>query len=130
MMKSITRVFSSSSKLISYSKSKNNIIVNGMKDFRSLIKSDSYSDCENLVIKNVNEIYPKNEHSSFYCNNLFLIDCDKNFVYYWIEYFSINRNMILFSHPCDPIVMYYLMRQKLNISLSERYYKYTRWCGF
>lgn len=42
MMRSITRVFSSNSK------SKNNIIVDGMKDFRPLIKSDSYTDCENL----------------------------------------------------------------------------------
>lgn len=129
MMRSITRTFSTASKLIPYSKSKDNIIVNGMKDFRSLLNSPSSMRCDNLVIKNMGDIYSYSEHAPLYCDNLFMIDCNKNFVYYWVERFCVNRNVILFSHPCDPYVMHYLMREQLNIYLSERYYRYARWCG-
>jgi len=105
-----------------------NIIVNGTKKFNSLLKLNSTYECKNLIIKNVNLTYSKNNNELIpvSCDSLYLIDCDKNFVYYWIKHFNINYNVMLFTHPCDPFVIQYLMKEKYNIYLSDRYYKYAR----
>lgn len=62
----------------------------------------------------------------FLAKNVFVSQCDKNFVFYWMNQriFPQLENLYLASHPCEPCVL----RQDFNIYLTDTYRRYaTRW---
>ncbi|SPN78959.1 Hypothetical protein BRZCDTV_84 [Brazilian cedratvirus IHUMI] len=63
------------------------------------------------------------------CHTLFVVDCDKNFVFHHItkSYFPNVTRLFLYSHPCDPCVLY---RDFSLIYLAERHAHYKkRWAS-
>ena len=68
--------------------------------------SDKVYEAKCIVLKNYGDTTIR---SKFICNKLFVIDCDKNFVYYTIHKgnFPNTKELYLASHPCDSIVFYH-----------------------
>nr|WIL04387.1 putative protein-disulfide isomerase [Cedratvirus lena]WIL04977.1 putative protein-disulfide isomerase [Cedratvirus duvanny] len=62
-----------------------------------------------------------------HCQTLFVVDCDKNFVFHHIlqKHFPNVSRLFLYSHPCDSCV---LQREFPIIYLAERHANYKeRW---
>lgn len=63
------------------------------------------------------------------CETLFVVDCDKNFVFHHIKqkYFPKVTLLFLYSHPCEPCVLH---REFPKIYLAERHAHYKeRWAS-
>lgn len=91
-----------------------------------------------VVIKHMGDIHPTSQKPKFECETLVLDQCDKNFVYYWLDsgVFPNVRNIFLLSHPCEPNVFsrwyniqkYYPSKTIPNIFLAHYYERYkNRW---
>lgn len=83
---------------------------------------------ENIRLSDYGDIYPFQNHVIFKNAKRLIVDnCDKNFVYYWIDkvVFPNLETLYLVSHPCESAV---LNRQIKTIFLHERYRRYKdRW---
>ncbi|XWV24712.1 hypothetical protein QJ856_gp1071 [Tupanvirus deep ocean] len=82
---------------------------------------------ENIILEGFDDIYPYNGGPVFMANKVFIMNCDKNFVYYWLDKSTFpNANTIyLCSHPCEPPV---LSRKFNEIKLLDHYQCYkNRW---
>lgn len=83
---------------------------------------------ENIAVYNFGDIHPFENGPVFKnAKKLFVIDCNKNFVYYWINKstFPNVTDLYLDSHPCDASVF---KRKFNNIYVSDNYSSYTdRW---
>jgi hypothetical protein len=81
---------------------------------------------KNILLTNYNDIHPFKHHPLFInAETLFVLECDKNFVYYWINThaFPNVKNVYLCAHPCDSRVL----KRKFNIHLSPKYKSYAKW---
>lgn len=83
----------------------------------------SLSHVENLIIKNGYDfdIFSPMKCPRFYVKNLFVVDCNRNFVYNWIEKdfsFKYVENVILYSHPYLP---YTLERRFPNMFIHPKF---------
>jgi len=80
-------------------------------------------DNDIVVLENFGNIVPFMEGPIFLAEKVFVINCDKNFVYFWIDEtrFPNCKELYLNSHPCDPETF---CRKFSTIYLSEKYNKY------
>jgi hypothetical protein len=80
-------------------------------------------------IKNAGDIHPYSYEVAppqFKCKTVIIEHCNKNFVYYWLTPFHFIgvKNIVLFSHPCEPVV--FRRWPSTNIFLSKQYANYKR----
>lgn len=103
------------------------LVINGLKNWKKYDRDDEdiYFDYkleyDTVIIINIGDLHPYPNGPRFTCKNLFFINCDKNFVYYWINKFDSLENMFMFSHPCESRILYKLIDNKTNIFLSYKY---------
>lgn len=93
-----------------------------------------WNDLSGKVIHNKNVVLAKYDDIHFFngpvflCEMLFLIQCDKNFAFYWLDNrtFPNLKEVYLGSHPCESSV---LTRNQVNVHLHETYtsYKESWW---
>ncbi|CAH6420003.1 Hypothetical protein HVR_LOCUS1056 [uncultured virus] len=80
-----------------------------------------------VILKGFGDIHPFNNGPKFLANTLFVHNCDKNFVYYWVNksVFPNMKKLYLMSHPCEPEVL----NQRIDrIYLANSYLRYkNRW---
>jgi len=82
---------------------------------------------KNVVLSRYGDISPEIDHPVFTGKNIFLHECDKNFVAYWLRkrVFPNAESIYLASHPCEPWVLSSAFK---NIYLHESYMRYKdRW---
>lgn len=80
---------------------------------------------KNLHIAGFGDVKPA-EGSLLLAETVFVENCDKNFVFNWMNkhYFPQLRTLFLASHPCEPMVL----NQDYNIYLLDRFRRYgERW---
>jgi hypothetical protein len=80
-----------------------------------------------IVIRNYGDIHPFKDGPEFHAESAYIVDCDKNFVYYWVRksVFPKLKHLYLLSHPCEPAVLH---RDFEHIYLSSGLYGYKhRW---
>lgn len=81
---------------------------------------------ENIHISHCIDIHPNELPVSpiFYrAKKVFITDCDKNFVYYWLHrsLFPSCKEFYLTSHPCEPEVFYRFKSYEIVNSLPILY---------
>jgi hypothetical protein len=77
-------------------------------------------------ISKCGDITPYKNGPVFLANKVFVTDCDKNFVFYWLDKqtFPVATEIYLSSHPCEPFVF----NQFSKLYLSDRFSNYKkRW---
>ena len=81
-----------------------------------------------MILKNYNDIHPFNDGPKFAADTSHFAECDKNFVYYWLNKntFPNVKSVYLLSHPCDMRVLH---RNFNVIYLRDIFYQRykTRW---
>ena len=81
-----------------------------------------------ILLTNYNDIHPFKQHPVFIdASTLVILDCDKNFVYYWMNKYAFPNVKIVYlcAHPCEPEV---LRRDFDKIYLASRFKDYKkRW---
>jgi hypothetical protein len=85
-----------------------------------------------IVIRKCVDIHPYKDGPVFNCaETIFMDECDKNFVYYWLneKTFPAIEKVYLLSHPCDPQVFRrFSQSPKTIIYLSDDFGQYKeRW---
>jgi len=97
--------------------------------------SEIWSDLNGKIVKNptvilqgFGDIHPyRSNEPRFLANKIFIHNCDKNFVYYWVskDIFPNIKELYLLSHPCEPCVL----RQEIPyIYLANWFSRYkNRW---
>lgn len=97
-------------------------------------------DDQLIVLDKMGDIHPTQLKPIFNCTTLVVKNCDKNFVYYWINsnVFPNVKYIFLLSHPCEPtffsqwynIQHHSANRITLNIFLAHYYAGYkNRWAS-
>ncbi|XWV25954.1 hypothetical protein QJ857_gp1126 [Tupanvirus soda lake] len=82
---------------------------------------------EIVILEGFDDIHPHNEGPIFTANKVFLLSCDKNFVYYWLNKSTFPNASVIYlsSHPCELVVFY---RNFNEICLHDHYKHYKkRW---
>lgn len=120
-------------------------LISSLKNFSSIFRangSHEWYDLENKIIKNKTSVisnmgdihtYEFKHYPKILSDNVMLYRCDKNFVYYWLDQntFPNVKNIILFSHPCEPGLFHRWNNQKKVdtwICLQKIFGEYkTRW---
>jgi hypothetical protein len=75
---------------------------------------------------NFDSLKPRNYHEGMptfpVVENLFLLDCDKNFVFFWLNCstFPNVKKIYLSSHPCDPNVFNRFIAYKTYMKEKEQ----------
>lgn len=93
-----------------------------------------------VILKQMGDIHPTQHKPKFNCETLILDQCNKNFVYYWLDsgIFPDVQNIFLLSHPCEPNIFsrwynvqkYYPNKIVPNIFLAHYYERYkNRWAN-
>jgi hypothetical protein len=111
-------------------------IVNGREEWSSY--AGKIINDKIVVLKQMGDIHPYENPPKFSCETIMLDQCDKNFVYYWLDssVFTNVKNIFLLSHPCESnfflrwyyIQNYYPTRTIPNIFLAHYYERYkNRW---
>ncbi|SOB73953.1 hypothetical protein BQ9231_00070 [Cedratvirus lausannensis] len=80
-----------------------------------------------VLFENMPALCMQNFPSFPNCHTLFVVDCDKNFVFHHVlqRHFPNVTRLFLYSHPCDSCVLY---RDFPIIYLAERHAHYKkRW---
>lgn len=88
---------------------------------------DQKIDSDVLIMKGYFDIANFNHKPFFLAKIVFIINCDKNFVYFWLNRhrFPNLETVYLASHPCELDTLY---RNFKYIYLSDRYDRYKeRW---
>ncbi len=82
---------------------------------------------ESVVLARYGDIRPFANGPVFNCENLFVEECDENFVYYWVNQrtFPKAKNVYLNSHPCEFTVF---LRKFEMIYLHESYRRHGHIC--
>lgn len=77
------------------------------------------------VILSFGDIWPSKKGPIFHADTIFLDNCDKNFIYYWLDKntFPFAKTIYLSSHPCEHDV---LERDFDRIILSSNNADYKR----
>lgn len=92
------------------------------------LKTVSPATC---ILSQLGDIHPHNDGPIIKAHTVVLDQCDKNFVYYWLDErtFPCMKELILNSHPCDPgVVRWMVKRPHIRISVHENWYRYiNRW---
>lgn len=80
---------------------------------------------KNVILTRYGDIHPFPNGPKFECENLILNNCNKNFVYYWLDKktFPKVKNVFLGSHPCEFEV---LARMDSDIYVHDMFERYTR----
>ena len=82
-----------------------------------------------IVLDQFGDIHPCSNGPIFTATDLFMLNCNKNFVYYWMNSYTFPNisTIYLASHPCEIQVFY---RQFNKIYLHENYCSYkNRWAA-
>lgn len=83
-----------------------------------------------VILQGFGDIHPYHPGPKFNAEKVYVYNCDKNFVFYWINEwrFPNLKELNLMSHPCEPCVL----RQNFPlINLSQDYLRYKRrWAEF
>lgn len=80
-----------------------------------------------IIIDHYRDIHPFKDGPEFLAEKAYIINCDGNFVYYWMRkrIFPKLKHVYLLSHPCEPAVLH---RDFAHIYLSSDLYRYKhRW---
>lgn len=112
------------------------LVLKGEKDWEKNYGKKLVSD--NVIITMMGDIHPNDNGPIIECNSVIIKNCNKNFVYYWLnnKTFPQVENIFLLSHPCDKKVFSRWESVETNenkksipnIFLSHRYIKYKiRW---
>lgn len=81
-----------------------------------------------VALINYRDIHSFANSPVFYCTELFLEHCDKNFLRYWLKEktFPNLKTVFIRSHPGDWYVLNntWIKQKKIKVHLSEHYFKY------
>lgn len=60
-----------------------------------------------VILKGFGDLHPYRNGPKFSAETVYVYNCDKNFVYYWINRstFPNVKKLYLLSHPCEPPVL-------------------------
>ena len=97
--------------------------------WRTLRITESHSSC---VLEGLGDIHPFNPPPLVASEHVEFVNCNKNFVFYWLPrklVFPNMKTLVLASHPCEPVIVRWLFRQKhMNIQVSSFYWNHMeRW---
>lgn len=84
-----------------------------------------------VVLEGMGDIHPYSGGPVFSARDVLVLDCDKNWVYYWLgrRTFPAATRIWLWSHPCEPCVLAaWAGRPEVTLTLAGRYDRYkARW---
>ncbi|MBA3756248.1 MAG: hypothetical protein H0X02_08520 [Nitrosomonas sp.] len=84
------------------------------------------------ILSQLGDIHPYHDGPVIQAHTVVLDNCDKNFVFYWLNSrtFPYMNTLVLNSHPCEPsIVRWIARRSHMRTLVHENRYSYiNRWC--
>jgi hypothetical protein len=87
-----------------------------------------------VIIDNYGDVHPFKNGPVFHCEKMHIVNCNKNFVFYWVtrNTFPKLNHLYLLSNSCNLDIILEQKQKFQNIYLSNNYdyhsYRY-RWAG-